>query len=210
INTSRKAKSVTHVSGTFRHLCLGSFNARATPGPSRFNYRFRAQFRENRSSRFPGMASEPDPDAPAPAADTTAAAAPIATADPAPDAATPTASIGTMPPAMRDLLHLGLIVSFEDGRIRPVEVVLVELVKDSVAVRDPGNCSAGSGQACKSNCSRDAKHSSKKQPTFHQNLPSCLPSAYRSPAQNEPQRERRLAFERTYLVFVPVTRLRAG
>src|SRR5262245_38528457 len=26
INTSRKAKSVTHVSGTFPHLCLGSFN----------------------------------------------------------------------------------------------------------------------------------------------------------------------------------------
>ncbi|WP_181169865.1 hypothetical protein [Mesorhizobium sp. B2-4-2] len=119
-------------------------------------------------------------------------------------------TVPAMPPAMRDLLHLGLIVSFEDGRISPVEVVLVELVKDSVAVRDPGNCCAGPGQACKSNGPRDAKHSSKKQPTFHQNLPSCLSSAHRSPAQNELRRERRLAFERTYLVFVPVTPLRAG
>ncbi|MCA0057117.1 MULTISPECIES: hypothetical protein [unclassified Mesorhizobium] len=119
-------------------------------------------------------------------------------------------TVPAMPPAMRDLLHLGLIVSFEEGRISPVEVVLIEFVKDSVAVRDPGNCSARPGQACKSNCPRDAKHSSKKQPTFHQNLPSCLSSAHRSPAQNELRRERRLAFERTYLVFVPVTPLRAG
>jgi hypothetical protein len=65
-------------------------------------------------------------------------------------------------------LHLGLIVTFEDCIVR-----LVELVQNSVVGGNTGNGLARSGQACQCRRPRNAKHSSQKQSTFHQNLPSC-------------------------------------
>lgn len=64
-----------------------------------------------------------------------------------------------MPTAMGDLLHLDLVVAFEDSRIR-----LVQFIENSVTVAlgNTGNRAAGSGYACKRNCPRNAKHSSEK------------------------------------------------
>lgn len=64
-----------------------------------------------------------------------------------------------MPTAMGDLLHLDLVVVLEDRRIR-----LVQFIENSVTVAlgNTGNRAAGSGDACKRNCPRNAKHSSEK------------------------------------------------
>ncbi|WP_181182935.1 hypothetical protein [Mesorhizobium sp. B3-2-1] len=87
-------------------------------------------------------------------------------------AATPVA-IGTAmspatPAAIGDLLQFDLIVPFEDSRIR-----LVQFIENSIALGNTGKRAARSGHARKRHCPRNAKHSSKKQPTFHENLPSC-------------------------------------
>ncbi|WP_181169856.1 hypothetical protein [Mesorhizobium sp. B2-3-13] len=73
-----------------------------------------------------------------------------------------------MPTAVGDLLQFDLVIPFEDSRIR-----LVQLIENSIALGNTGKRAAGSGHACKRNRPRNAKHSSKKQPTFHKNLPSC-------------------------------------
>ncbi|MCA0035389.1 hypothetical protein LB568_31905 [Mesorhizobium sp. B263B2A] len=89
--------------------------------------------------------------------------APITTAHPSPDATpSPTAVVAivaTMPTAMGDLLHLDLVVAFQDSRIR-----LVQFIENSVTVAlgNTGNRAAGSGYARKRNCPRNAKHSSEK------------------------------------------------
>ncbi|WP_189343536.1 MULTISPECIES: hypothetical protein [unclassified Mesorhizobium] len=70
--------------------------------------------------------------------------------------------------AMGDLLQRDFVVPFEDSRIW-----LVQLIKNSGALGNTGNRAAGSGHACKCHCPRNAKHSSKKLPTFHKNLSSC-------------------------------------
>jgi hypothetical protein len=54
-------------------------------------------------------------------------------------------------------LHFGRIVAFEDRVVR-----LVEFVQNSVASRNTGDSLAGSGQARKCRCPRNAKHSSQK------------------------------------------------
>lgn len=67
---------------------------------------------------------------------------------------------------MVNILQFGPILAvLENGWIR-----LVELIKNSVAAGNSGNSLAGSGEACKCGRPRNAKHSSQKQPTFHQNL----------------------------------------
>ncbi|MEI9414493.1 hypothetical protein [Mesorhizobium sp. Cs1321R2N1] len=76
-------------------------------------------------------------------------------------------AIGTMmspamPTAVGDLLQFDLVIPFEDSRIR-----LVQLIENSIALGNTGKRAAGSGHACKRNRPRNAKHSSKKQPTFH-------------------------------------------
>lgn len=73
-----------------------------------------------------------------------------------------------MPAAMGDLLHLDLFITFEDSRIR-----LVQLIENSIALRNTGNRATRSDYARKRHGPRNAQQSSEKQPTFHQNLPSC-------------------------------------
>ncbi|WP_224690842.1 hypothetical protein [Mesorhizobium sp. BH1-1-4] len=73
-----------------------------------------------------------------------------------------------MPAAMRDLLQFDFVIPFEDRRIR-----LVQLIENSVALGNTCNRAAGSGYTSKRHCPRNAKQSSKKQPTFHKDLPSC-------------------------------------
>jgi len=73
-----------------------------------------------------------------------------------------------MPTTMGDLLDLDPVIPFEDSRIR-----LVQFIENSVALRNTGNRAAGSGYARKCHGPRNAQHSCEKQPTFHQNLPSC-------------------------------------
>ncbi|AGB48235.1 hypothetical protein Mesau_06016 [Mesorhizobium australicum WSM2073] len=103
--------------------------------------------------------------------------APVAAANSSPAAATPVATTpvaivammaAKMPVPMRDLLQLDRVIPFEDSRIR-----LVQFIKNSVSLGNTGYRAAGSGHARKRRCPREAKHSSKKQPTFHKNLPSC-------------------------------------
>ena len=73
-----------------------------------------------------------------------------------------------MPTTMGDLLDLDPVIPFEDSRIR-----LVQFIENSVALRNTGNRAAGSDYSRKRYGPRNAQHSSEKQPTFHQNLPSC-------------------------------------
>ena len=73
-----------------------------------------------------------------------------------------------MPTTMGDLLDLDPVIPFEDSRIR-----LVQFIENSVALGNTGNRAAGSDYARKRHGPRNAQHSSEKQPTFHQNLPSC-------------------------------------
>ncbi|WP_181173694.1 hypothetical protein [Mesorhizobium sp. B2-3-12] len=105
--------------------------------------------------------------------------APVAAANSSPTATTPVATapaaivaivpmVATMPAAMRDLLQLDRLIPFEDRRIR-----LVQLIENSVALGNTCNRAAGSGYTSKRHCPRNAKQSSKKQPTFHKDLPSC-------------------------------------
>lgn len=67
------------------------------------------------------------------------------------------AMVAAIPSAMGYLLHLDLVVVFEDSRIR-----LVQFIENTVALGNTGNRAAGSGYACKRNCPRNAKHSSEK------------------------------------------------
>ena len=73
-----------------------------------------------------------------------------------------------MPTTMGDLLDLDPVIPFEDSRIR-----LVQFIENSVALRNTGNRAAGSDYTRKRYGPSNAQHSSEKQPTFHQNLPSC-------------------------------------
>lgn len=73
-----------------------------------------------------------------------------------------------MPAAMGDLLHLDLVIAFEDSRIR-----LVQFIENSVALGNTGNRATRPDYARKRHGPRNAQQSSEKQPTFHQNLPSC-------------------------------------
>ncbi|MER8692165.1 hypothetical protein NKI77_06550 [Mesorhizobium opportunistum] len=69
--------------------------------------------------------------------------APITTAHPPPDATSSAmAMVAAIPSAMGDLLHLDLLVAFEDSRIR-----LVQFIENSVTVGlgNAGNRAAGSG-----------------------------------------------------------------
>lgn len=127
-------------------------------------------------NRYGPLKPDADPDAFAPAAATPITMAPVATADPSPHAAPSAATMAVipivipmMPITMVNLLQFCFILPvLENGWIR-----LVELVQDSVAAGNTGNRFAWSGEACKCCSPRNAKHSSQKQPTFHQNLPSC-------------------------------------
>ncbi|WP_027054446.1 hypothetical protein [Mesorhizobium erdmanii] len=125
-----------------------------------------------------GLANEPlqpnaEPYTLAPATDMTAPMAPIATANPSPAATAPVttappAVVAMMPAAMGDLLHLDVVIAFEDSRIR-----LVQLIENSVALGNTCDGAAGSGYARECHGPRNAQQSCEKQPTFHQNLPSC-------------------------------------
>jgi len=87
----------------------------------------------------------------------TAAMAPIATANPSPTAAAPSASIiaisvvAMMPTTMGDLLDLDPVIPFEDSRIR-----LVQFIENSVALGNTGNRPAGSDYARKRHGPRNA------------------------------------------------------
>lgn len=85
-----------------------------------------------------------------------------------PPVATVAVMAPVMPASIGDLLQFRSVIPFEEGRIR-----IVQLVENSVALGNTGNSAAGSGHARKRHRTRNAKHSSKKQPTFHKNLPSC-------------------------------------
>ena len=73
-----------------------------------------------------------------------------------------------MPTTMGDLLDLDPVIPFEDSRIR-----LVQFIENSLALRNTGNRAAGPDYTRKRYGPSNAQHSSEKQPTFHQNLPSC-------------------------------------
>ncbi len=102
----------------------------------------------------------------------TAAMPPVAAANTspaAPPSTTPVAVVtAMMSAAMGDLLHFDPVIAFEDSLIR-----LVQLIENSVALGNTGNRAARADYARKRDSPRNAKQSSKKQPTFHQNLPSC-------------------------------------
>ena len=76
--------------------------------------------------------------------------------------------VAMMPTTVRDLFHFEVVIAFEDSRIR-----LVQFIENSVALRNTGNRAAGSDYTRKRYGPSNAQHSSEKQPTFHQNLPSC-------------------------------------
>ena len=82
--------------------------------------------------------------------------------------ATPVTMTAVMPATMGDLFHFDVIIAFEDSRIR-----LVQLIENSVALGNTGNRATRSDYARKRHGPRNAQQSSEKQPTFHQNLPSC-------------------------------------
>ncbi|WP_181179258.1 hypothetical protein [Mesorhizobium sp. B2-7-1] len=118
-----------------------------------------------------------DPEALTPTAAAPTAMMPVAAADmpPAPPATATTVapapipvSVTAMVTMVRHQFHFSRILAIEDRVFR-----LVELVQNSVTGGNTGNGLAGSGKACKCRRPRNAKHSSQKQSTFHQNLPSC-------------------------------------
>jgi hypothetical protein len=136
----------------------------------------RTQRKEPATLQRPAFAEQwlqPNPDPLAPAADMTAAMPPVAAANPSPAAppstTTPMAVVtAMMSAAMGDLLHFDPVIAFEDSLIR-----LVQFIENSVALGNTGNRAARADYARKRDSPRNAKQSSKKQPTFHQNLPSC-------------------------------------
>lgn len=79
------------------------------------------------------------------------------------------AMVAVMPMTMGDLLQFDLVVPFENSGIR-----LVQLIENSGALRNTGNRAARPGHARKRRGPRNAKHSSKKQPTFHKKPPELL------------------------------------
>ncbi|WP_188393821.1 hypothetical protein [Mesorhizobium sp. SARCC-RB16n] len=142
-----------------------------------------------------------------------ATVAPVAAANPAPDAAatvatTPVAIVATMMPAMPvamgDLLQLCSVIPFEEGRIR-----LVKLIENSVALGNTGNRAAGSGHARKHHRPRKAKHSSKKQPTFHKTL-RVVDHRHLVPSPETGSSAHADRFERAAAGSRSITPLRAG
>ncbi|TIR27596.1 MAG: hypothetical protein E5X34_01450 [Mesorhizobium sp.] len=141
---------------------------------------------------YPAPELQPDidpvalaPAAAAPAAMTPVAAAHMSPAAPTAASAAPPVPISVMVTPVGDQLHFGRIVAFEDCILR-----LVEFVQDPVATGNAGNRLAGSGQASKCRRPRNAKHSSQKQPTFHQKPPELVeprqlfPHPQRAPASD--------------------------
>jgi len=76
----------------------------------------------------------------------TAAMAPVATANPSPAAAAPSASIiaisvvAMMPMTVGDLFRFDVVIAFQDSRI-----LLVQLIENSIALGNAGNRATGSG-----------------------------------------------------------------
>ncbi|CDX17401.1 conserved hypothetical protein [Mesorhizobium sp. SOD10] len=117
---------------------------------------------------------EANPYALTPAAAAPAAMTPDASAYPSPDA--PAMAAAAVAPAPAPVIIVTILNEFRFDWIATLEnrvVRLIELIQNSVAGGNTGNCLAGSGQACERRRPRNAKHSSQKQSTFHQNLPSC-------------------------------------